>query len=105
MKSNAYKNDDFNNRLSSAAQAKSALLERFRARPGPDDPTVIARRKAQAEVEEAREARMAERKAAREVEALRLAEEARLRELERQAADLELQARTSSGPCSPASAS
>ena len=32
MKSNAYKNDDFNNRLSSAANAKSALLERFRAR-------------------------------------------------------------------------
>ena len=93
MKSNAYKNDDFNNRLTSAAQAKNALLERFRARPGPDDPAVIARREAQAAVEAAREVRVAERKAAREAEAIRLAaEQAALAELQK-AQDVELQAR------------
>src|SRR4051794_2660798 len=93
MKSSAYKNDDFNNRLTSAAKAKTALLERFRARPGPDDPAVIARKKAQAEIEAAREIRAAERKAAREAEAIRLAaEQARLEE-ERRAADVELQAK------------
>ena len=93
MKSSAYKNDDFNNRLSSAAKAKEALLERFRSRPGPDDPAVIARRKAQAEIEAAREVRMAERKVAKEAEALRHAEEQARLEEERKAADLELQAK------------
>jgi len=77
MRSSTYKNDDFNNRLTSAANAKNALLERFRARPGPDDPAVIARRAAQAEIEAAREVRMAERKAAREAaDAARAAERA-----------------------------
>jgi hypothetical protein len=93
MKSNAYKNDDFNNRLSSAANAKSALLERFRARPGPDDPAVIARRAAQAEIEAAREVRMAERKAAKEAEAIRLAAEHAALLEEQKAKDVELQAR------------
>jgi hypothetical protein len=93
MKSSTYKNDDFNNRLASAANAKNALLERFRARPGPDDPAVIARRAAQAEIEEARERRAAERKAAREAEAIRLAAEQAALLAEQQAKDVELQAR------------
>src|SRR5512141_2625798 len=93
MKSNTYKNDSFNNRLTSAAAAKTALLERFRARPGPDDPAVIARRQAQAEIEAAREIRIAERKKAKEAEAIRLAaEKAALAEAEK-AKDVELQAR------------
>jgi len=93
MKSNTYKNDSFSNRLTSAAAAKSALLERFRARPGPDDPAVIARRQAQAEIDAAREVRVAERKKAREAEAIRLAaEQAALAEAEK-AKDVELQAR------------
>ena len=93
MKSSTYKNDDFNNRLTSAAAAKTALLERFRARPGPDDPAVIARRAAQAEIEAARDVRAAERKVAREAEAIRqAAEQARLLE-EQKARDVELQAR------------
>ena len=33
MKSGGYKNDSFANRLASSADAKNALLERFRARP------------------------------------------------------------------------
>jgi hypothetical protein len=93
MRSSAYKNDDFNDRLTSAAKAKAALLERFRARPGPDDPAVIARKAAQAEIERLREIRMAERKAAKEAEAIRLAAEAAAAEEERKAKDVELQAR------------
>src|SRR5450432_2770211 len=93
MKSSAYKNDSFSNRLTSAANAKTALLERFRARPGPDDPAVVARRAAQAAIEAAREVRVAERKAAREAEAIRhAAEQAALAE-EAKAKDVELQAR------------
>jgi hypothetical protein len=93
MKSGAYKNDDFNSRLTSAANAKNALLERFRARPGPDDPTVIARKAAQAEIEAAREVRVAERKKAREEEAIRLAAEKLAQLAEQEAKDVELQAR------------
>ena len=93
MRSSTYKNDDFNNRLTSAANAKNALLERFRARPGPDDPAVIARRAAQAEIEAAREVRMAERKAAREAEAIRLAAEQAALAEEQKAKDVELLAK------------
>ena len=89
MKNRAYKNDDFNNRLTSAADAKNALLERFRARPGPDDPAVIARRAAQAEIEAAREVRAAERKVAREAEAARLAAEQAALAAEQAAKDVE----------------
>jgi hypothetical protein len=72
-----HKNDTFNDRLTTAAAAKNAMLARFRARPGPDDPAVIQRQKAQAAIDLAREARAAERKAAREAEAARkLAEQA-----------------------------
>src|ERR1700722_17570446 len=93
MKSTAYKNDSFSNRLTSAANAKNALLERFRARPGPDDPAVIARREAQAAIEAAREIRIAERKLAREAEAVRLAAEQAILAAEQEAKDVELQAR------------
>ena len=40
----AFKNDDdFNERLSTAAKAKQALLEKFRARPKADDPAAAER--------------------------------------------------------------
>ena len=71
----AYKKDSFNERLTSAAKAKTAMLEKFRARPGPDDPAVIARQAEQAAIEAAREIRMNERKATRAAEAIRLAAE------------------------------
>ncbi len=54
---NAYKNDDFNDRLAAAANARKTTLERFRARPGPDDPAVLERQAAQTAVTVAREAR------------------------------------------------
>jgi hypothetical protein len=75
----SHKNDDFNERLTAAAKARTAMLERFRARPGPDDPAYQERQAELAAIAAARDARAAERKAAREAEAARvLAEKARL---------------------------
>jgi hypothetical protein len=87
-----YKGADLNDRMSAAANAKKALLEKFKAKPGADDPTVIARQEARRAILEAREQRQAERELARqaelvrqaELEVIRLAEEAE-RERERQA--------------------
>ncbi len=78
----AYKDKGFNERLSTAADARRAMLERARAKPGPDDPAVAERRAARQAISAAREARALERKAAREAE---LAHEATL-EAKRQAA-------------------
>ena len=68
--------DDFNERLSTAAKAKQALLEKFRARPKADDPAAAERHAARLAISLARDARIAERKAAREAEAARLQAEA-----------------------------
>jgi hypothetical protein len=74
---NAFKNDDdFNERLGTAAKAKQALLEKFRARPKPDDPAAVERQAARLAISRARDVRIAERKAAREAEAVRLQAEA-----------------------------
>jgi hypothetical protein len=86
----AFKNDDdFNERLSTAAKAKQALLEKFRARPKADDPAAAERHAARLATSLARDARIAERKVAREAEAARLqAEAVRLQaEAVRQAAE------------------
>jgi Family of unknown function (DUF6481) len=73
------KNDTFEDRRATAANARNAMLARFRARPGPDDPAVIERQAAQAAIAAAREIRIAERKVAREAEMARqLAEQAAL---------------------------
>ena len=53
----AYKNDNFGERLAAAAAARKATLERFRARPAPDDPVVLERQAAQKAVAAARKAR------------------------------------------------
>ena len=81
----ANKIDKFTDRLSKAEAAKAAMLARFKARPGPDDPAVIARRAEMAAIEEAREKRLAERKAAKEA-AAREAEEAARAWIERRKA-------------------
>jgi hypothetical protein len=75
-----YKEQDFNERRSSAAEAKRTLLEKYKVQTRPDDPAVIERRAARQALVAAREARLAERKAAREQEAKRLAEEKAARE-------------------------
>lgn len=59
------KGDTFSDRQDAAASAKQALLERFKARPSPDDPAVVAQREARRLAAEAREVRAAERKAAK----------------------------------------
>lgn len=94
----AHARTNFDDRISAAAAAKKALLERFRARPSPDDPAEIERQAALKAIADAREARAAERRAAKEAELQRLAAEAAARkaaeiaaaqEAKRQAALLE----------------
>ena len=83
---NAYKDDSFGSRLDSAARAKQAALERVRAVARPGDPEFEERLAARQAVVAAREARQAERKAAREAEALRKAAELEARKIEEQEA-------------------
>ena len=85
----AFKLADFNDRATAAAKAKQALIEKFRARPGPDDPAVQAKIAERLAVAAARDKREQERKIAREAEAVRLAAEeaARQVELARKAAE------------------
>lgn len=94
----AHARTNFDDRISAAAAAKQALLERFRARPSPDDPAEIERQAALKAIADARDLRAAERRAAKEAELQRLAAEAAARkaaelaaaqEAKRQAALLE----------------
>ena len=63
---NRPKNTDFAERLSTAADAKKAQLERAaRARSAAESPNAVERRRARDEVRVARDARIAERKAAK----------------------------------------
>jgi len=67
------KSDDFNERRNAASDAKAAMLARFRARPGPDDPAVLERQAELAAIAKARDERAAERRVAREAEQARIA--------------------------------
>jgi hypothetical protein len=71
---NGPKNTSFADRLSVAANAKKAQLERAaRARSAAESPTAVGRRSARDAVRAARDARMAERKATKlAIEASRL---------------------------------
>lgn len=71
----------FGERLSTAAEAKKALLDKFRARPAADDPEVVARKEARRAVSDAREARAAQRKSDRAEREAREAAERTAREL------------------------
>jgi hypothetical protein len=71
----AYKDHKFSERLDTAAKARKALLEKFKAQPAPDDPAVLERQAARKAAADARDARLAERKAAKDAEAARLAAE------------------------------
>jgi Family of unknown function (DUF6481) len=66
-----YKLNNFDERASTAAKAKQALIERFRARPGPDDPAVIALAEERRKIADAREIRAAERRVAKEADEAR----------------------------------
>ena len=89
----AHARTNFDDRLSAAAAAKQALLERFRARPSADDPAVIAQQANLKAVADARDARAAERRAAKEAEAARVAAEQAARRAQDQAAAAEAKAR------------
>src|ERR1700759_315607 len=83
----AHARTNFDDRISAAAAAKQALLERFRARPSADDPSEIARQAALKAIADARDARAAERRAAKEAELARIAaEEAARKAAEQEAA-------------------
>jgi Family of unknown function (DUF6481) len=88
----AHARTNFDDRLSAAAAAKQALLDRFRARPSPDDPAEIARQAALKAISDARDARAAERKAAKEAEAARIAAELAAQKRQEQIAAAELEA-------------
>jgi hypothetical protein len=89
----AHARTNFDDRLSAAAAAKQALLERFRARPSPDDPAEIERQAALKAIADARDVRNAERKAAKEAEAARLAAEEAAKRVEEQKAAIEAKVR------------
>ncbi len=76
--------DKFADRQQAAAKAKAALQERFKTRPAPDDPEVLARQAERRAIIEAREAREAEREIARAAEKERQAELARLEAVARE---------------------
>ena len=85
----AFKGDNFNDRQSAAMNARKALLEKFKAKPGPGDPEFDARQAERKALAAARDARQkaAREKAAREAEAARVAKlkaeaEARIRAAE-----------------------
>jgi hypothetical protein len=80
-----FKEKSFNDRLSAAQAAREAALQRFRARPGPDDPEVVKRREERLEVARAREVRAAQRRAVKEAEAAARAEQEAREKVEREA--------------------
>ncbi len=89
----AHARTNFDDRLSAAAAAKQALLERFRARPSVGDPAWIEQQAALKAISDAREARIAERKAAKDAEAARIAAELAARKTQEQIAAAEAKAR------------
>ena len=83
----------FTDRQSNSANAKKALLERFKARPKADDPVMVQRREEREAIAQARAEREAEKakiRAEKErleaIERERIAEEKRQEELAREAA-------------------
>ena len=88
----AFKDNDLATRRQNAAQAKKDLLQKFKSRPGPDDPIVQKRREERQALVAAREARAIEREAAKaraaqeraELEAREEADRAAIRERELQ---------------------
>ncbi|WP_267361747.1 MULTISPECIES: DUF6481 family protein, partial [unclassified Methylobacterium] len=76
-----FKTSQLVDRLDATAKARQATLDRFRARPAADDPTVLARQAERQALVEAREVRVNEREAARTAaEAAREAEALAARE-------------------------
>ena len=75
-----YKENSFAERRQKADEAKKALLEKFKAKPGADDPAVAARQAERKAIAEARAQREAERLLAKKEKAEREARERAERE-------------------------
>ena len=90
-----FKGDDISERLATAKKAKDAALSHFRSRPAENDPAVIERKAAQIAVGLARDARIAQREAAKLADKERQALELKAREDEATRVALELAERTS----------
>jgi hypothetical protein len=73
-------NKSFSERLSTAADAKKAMVDKFRARPAADDPAVMERRAARQAISDARQARIEKRAAERLAEEAREAAERKARD-------------------------
>jgi hypothetical protein len=84
---------NFDDRISAAAAAKQALLERFRAKPAAGDPAWVDRQAALKAIADARVLRAAERKAAKDAEAARVAAEQAARRAREQTEAAEAKAR------------
>jgi Family of unknown function (DUF6481) len=80
-----YKDQDTKERLARAAEARQKALEKFKARPGPDDPEVIKRRQEREAIAAAREVREKERAIVRAKEAAERAEREAKEKAEREA--------------------
>ena len=80
-----YNGDDLAERLSKPASARLAILQKFRAKPGADDPGEIQRRAARQEIVNARDLRTAKRNASRAAEEARKSTENSAREAAEQA--------------------
>lgn len=64
----SFQHPDFDERLSAAASAKQAVLERFRAKVNGGDPELVKKQAERLEIARARDARLAARKAAKEAQ-------------------------------------
>nr|WP_294519238.1 DUF6481 family protein [uncultured Rhodopila sp.] len=84
---------NFDDRIGAAAAAKKAVLERFLARPKPDDPAMQEQQAALKAIADARDARAAERKAIKDAEAARVAAEQAAQRTEEQRLAAEAKAR------------
>jgi DNA polymerase II small subunit/DNA polymerase delta subunit B len=71
---------NFDDRRQNSQNAKAALLEKFKSRPALDDPDMIAKSQARAEIAKARDDRARERERTRVETERKAAEEKRLRE-------------------------
>ena len=72
-----YRDKSFAERRTAAIEAKKALLEKFKAKPAPDDPAVLAKQAERKAILEAREKRAAEKEKLRQEKLAREARRAR----------------------------
>ena len=95
------KRTNYDDRLSAAANAKKAEVEKFRARSGTNDPAFAERQAARHAISVARDARIAERNASRLVRLAREAGEKAARDAAAEAEEAAPGRRPMTSPCKP----